>query len=202
MTTTDTDNEFDAALETARTVLSGEHNLADALEANRLVSSALVLRPTSAEAWILKSQALSDLNDHSAALAAVEMALNFDPGLVEAHYWRTAILSDLNRYEEALVSVERCFRYLDSDHMWLLEGMYCEKAMILDSLGRTEEAVTAYETGLECCPNSSLLRTGLAPLRRAKLRSSFTVLDGGKGPRRQPLQPSALPPRVNRRSQQ
>jgi tetratricopeptide (TPR) repeat protein len=172
-------NEFEETLELARSLLAGECDSADALEANDMVSAALGLRPKSAAAWILKCQTLSSLNDDTAALAAIEMAVRFAPKSAEAHYWRSAVLSDLDRLPEALKTIERCFRYIGFDDAWLLEDLYCEKAMILDSLGREQEAVATYEEGLKRCPSSSLLRAGLAPLRRSKTRSNFKLLRGG-----------------------
>lgn len=172
-------DDFAETLQHARALLAGDCDNTDALEANDLVSAALAMRPESPAAWILKCQTLSSLNDDTAALSAIEMAIRFAPKLAEAHYWRSAVLSDLNRLPEALKTIERCFRYVGSDDFWLLEDLYCEKAMILDALGREEDAVSAYEDGLRRCPSSSLLRAGLAPLRRSKARSNFKVLRGG-----------------------
>ena len=173
--------EFERILDMARSLLGGESDSADALEANDLVGNALAMRPESSSAWILKCQVLSSLNDDTAALASIEMAIRFAGKAAEAHYWRSAVLSDLGRLDEALKAIGRCFRYLGSDDYWLLEDLYCEKAMILDALGRNEEAVATYEAGLKRCPRSSLLHAGLAPLRRAKLKSNFKVLRGGLG---------------------
>lgn len=177
----DTRDEFNDLLDAARTLLAGDYDSCDALESNDLINVALSLRAESADAWLLKCQALSCLNDDIAALAAIEMAIRFQPRLAEAHYWRTAVLSDLNRFTEALQSVERCFRYLGNEDHWLLEDLYCEKAMVLDSLGRKDDAVDVYEEGLDQCPSSTLLQAGLAPLRRAKIRSTFQLLRGGLG---------------------
>jgi tetratricopeptide (TPR) repeat protein len=174
-------SEFEETLDMARSLLAGDSDSGDALEANDLVGRALSLRPESCSAWILKCQVLSSLDDDIAALASVEMAIRFSPKAAEAHYWRAAVLSDLGRLDEALRAINRCFRYASLDDSWLLEDLYCEKAMILDALGLSEEAVAAYEAGLKRCPSSSLLHAGLAPMRRAKLKSDMKVLRGGLG---------------------
>ena len=136
-------------------------------------------RPSEPEAWTLKSQILSSLDDDVAALAAAEMAVRRAPRAAEAHYVRAAVLADLERYDEALKAVERAFRHLGSDDDWLLEDLYYEKAAILDALDRADEAVATFEAGLRRCPNSALLKAGLEPLRRERIRRTFKVIPGG-----------------------
>jgi tetratricopeptide (TPR) repeat protein len=180
----DNDNsqdEFEEAMDMARSLLGQDSDNSEALEANELVGKALALRPTSTSAWTLKCQVLSALSDDTAALACIEMAIHHAPKAAEAHYWRAAVLADLARPDEALKAIERCFRYMKTDDYWLLEDLYCEKAILLDATGRNDEAVATYEAGLKRCPRSSLLNDGLAPLRRATLKSNFKVLRGGLG---------------------
>jgi tetratricopeptide (TPR) repeat protein len=174
------DNEFEDVIEMARGLLSGNEDQADLWEANDLVNRALTLRPNDPDAWILKCQILSALDDDTAALAAIEMALRRAPRLAEAHYWRAAVLSDLERYTEALKSVERAFRYLCNEDDWLLEDLYCEKAMIFDAIGRQDEALATFEAGLRRCPESTILKAGLEPLRRERMRAAFKVIQGGR----------------------
>ena len=172
-------NNFEDVLDMARTLLSGNEEPADLWEANELVSSALRMRPADAEAWLLKCQILSSLDDDTAALAAAEMALRRAPKSSEVHYWRAAILSDLERYTDALRSLDRAFRYLGADDDWLVEDLYCEKAMIQDAAGNVDEAVRTYESGIERCPDSALLRAAIEPLRRDSLRARLKVIPGG-----------------------
>src|SRR5262245_45503580 len=163
-------DEFEDCVEMARALLGGFDSTGDLWEANEYINRALRLRPLEPDAWILKSQILSALDDDAAALAASEMALRRAPRAAEAHYVRGAVLADLERYSEALKAIERSFRHLRADDEWLLEDLYYEKAAILDALDRAEEAVATFETGLRRCPNSSLLRAGLEPLRRERVR--------------------------------
>jgi len=180
MNTNDNSQEqFESMLEKARTLLAGECSSGDARRANTLVISALAMRPDSCSAWIVKAQVLSALDDDTAALAAIEMALHANANSIEAQYWRAAILSDLNRHGEALKMINRCFRSVQVDDAWLLEDMYCEKAMILDAMGRSDEAVATYEAGLKRCPRSSLLNAALAPLKRSKAKPTLTLVRGG-----------------------
>jgi tetratricopeptide (TPR) repeat protein len=174
------ENEFEDVIEMARALLGGNEDSADLWESNDLVNRALAIRPNDPEAWILKCQILSALDDDTAALAAVEMAVRRAPKMAEGHYWRAAVLSDLERYTEALKAVERAFRYLGNEEDWLLEDLYCEKAMILDAIGRQDEALATYEAGLKRCPESTILKAGLAPLRRERIRSQFKVIPGGR----------------------
>ncbi len=173
------DSEFEDSLELARSLLSANEDAGDLWEANELVGRALVLRPSDPQAWLLKCQILSALDDDFAALAAVEMAIRRNPRLAETHYWRAAVLADLERWSEALKAIDRAFRLLGSDDGWLMEELFYEKAAVLDALGRREDAVATYEAGLERCPDSALLKSGLEPLRRERVKRTFKVIQGG-----------------------
>lgn len=173
------EDEFDDCLEMARALLGGYEGAGDLWEANEYINRALRARPTDPEAWILKSQILSSLDDDPAALAASEMAVRRAPRSAEAHYVRAAVLADMERYHDALKAVERSFRHSGPDDDWLLEDLYYEKAAILDALDRADEAVATFEAGLKRCPESTLLKAGLEPLRRERMRRAFRVIPGG-----------------------
>lgn len=173
------ESEFEDSLELARALLAGNEDLADLWEANDLANRALTLRPDDAEAWVLKAQILSALDDDVAALASIEMALRRNPFLAEAHYWQAAIYMDLERYEDALMSIDAAFATLGSDDDWLLEELYHEKAGIQEALGQREEAFETLREGLEQCPESSILQAGLRPLQRERMRAMFKVIPGG-----------------------
>jgi tetratricopeptide (TPR) repeat protein len=172
--------DFDDYLEMARALLGGYESVSDLWEANEYVNLALHLRPNDVNAWILKSQILSSLEDDPAALAAAEMAVRRAPKSAETLYVRAAVLADMERCDDALKAIDRAFRYLTADDEWLLEDLYYEKAAILDALDRTDDAVATFEAGLKRCSNSTLLRAGLEPLRRERVRRSFKVIDGGR----------------------
>ena len=172
--------EYEDCIEMARALLGGYEGNGDLWEANDHVNRALRLKPTEPEAWIIKSQVLSSLDDDAAALAAAEMAVRRAPRSAEAHYVRGAVLADMERYHEALKAIERAFRHLAPDEDWLLEDLYYEKAAILDSLNRADEAMNTFEIGLKRCPESALLKAGIEPLRREKIRRSFVVIPGGR----------------------
>lgn len=172
--------EFDDHMEMARALLGGYESVSDLWEANDHVNAALCVRPNELAAWILKSQILSSLEDDPAALAAAEMAVRRSPKCSEAHYVRAAVLADMQRYADALRGIERAFRHMGRDDDWLLEDLYYEKAAILDALDRADEAMATFEAGLKRCPGSALLRAGLEPLRRERMRRNFKVIDGGR----------------------
>ena len=173
-------DEFEDSLEMARALLGGNEGASDLWEANEYVNRALRLRPADSEAWMLKCQIMSALEDDPAALASAEMALRRAPRSAEAHYWRAAVLADMERYADALKAIERAFRYMGKDDEWLLEDLYYEKAAVLDAIGRQDEALATYEAGLKRCPDSQILKAGLEPLRREKTRRMFKVIPGGR----------------------
>jgi uncharacterized protein len=88
-------------------------------------------------------------------------------------------LDRVDRFEDGLRALDRAFRNLGTEDLWILEDLYYEKATMLDSLGDRDAAVAAFEAGLERCPGSVILRAGLEPLARARVRSQFKVLRGG-----------------------
>ena len=167
------DTEFDRLLDQARELL-GAGDDTQLVEANLSVNQALVLRPDSVDGWLLKCQVASATGDDLAAFAAAEMAFARAPARAECLYWRGAVLGDLGRHREAL-------RAIIADDHWLLEDLYYEKVMILESLGLPDAAVATCEAGLHQCPGSALLRAALVPAERARVRSSLKVLRGGAG---------------------
>jgi tetratricopeptide (TPR) repeat protein len=173
------ETEFDKLLDRARELL-GEGDDALLAEANLAVNQALTLRPDSVDGWLLKCQVASATADDIAALAAAEMAHHRAPARAETLYWRGAVLGDLGRHREALRSIEAALRSIGTDDHWMLEDLYYEKAMLLESLGLHEAAVSSCETGLALCPGSALLRAALGPAERARVRSSLKVLRGGQ----------------------
>jgi tetratricopeptide (TPR) repeat protein len=172
--------EFDDLLEIARSLLAAQEGASDLWEANDAVNRAIAIYPGDSEAWLLKCQILSSLEDDAASLACAEMSIRRAPRSAEAQYWRAAVLADLGRYPEALRGIERSFRYIRDEDDWLLEDLYYEKAAVLDAIGRADEALAAIEAGLKRCPESQILKAGLEPLRRERMRRTFKVLDGGR----------------------
>lgn len=172
--------DYDDYLEMARSLLGGYESVSDLWEANEYVNRALSMRPDDPFAWILKSQILSSLEDDMAALAAAEMAVREAPSSAESHYVRAAVLADLERYNDALNGIDLAFGCLTPEDDWLVEDLFYEKAAVLDALDRTDDAVATFEAGLHRCPNSTLLRSGLEPLRREHMRRNLTVINGGR----------------------
>lgn len=173
------ESDFEDSLERARALLSANESTVDLWEASELANHALSIRPDDTDAWVLKSQILSALDDDIAALAAIEMAIRRNPGSAEAHYWRSAVLADLERLEEALETVERAFQLRGEDDDWLVEDLYYEKAAILEAMGLRDQALAAFREGLAQFPDSIILKAGIEPLQRERVRASFKVIPGG-----------------------
>jgi len=173
-------SEFDRLLDRARALL-GEADDALLGEAHTAVNQALTLCPNSVDGWLIKCQVASATGDDIAALAAAEMAQHRAPERAECLYWRGAVLGDLGRHREALGAIEAGLCAITADDHWMLEDLYYEKAMLLEALGLHDAAVSTCEAGLARCPGSALLRAALAPVERARVRSSLTVLRGGQG---------------------
>ena len=172
------ESEFDRLLERARELLgAGDDSLLG--DATRHVNQALTLHPDSVDGWLIKCQVTSATGDDIGALAAAEMALARAPGRAECRYWRGAVLGDLGRHREALRSIESALRDLGADDHWLLEDLLYEKVTNLDALGLHDAAVATCALALQQCPGSALLRAALAPVERARVRSSLVVLRGG-----------------------
>lgn len=171
---------FDECIEAAQALLGSYETTNDLWEANDYVNAAIHLRPKHVGAWMLKSQILSSLEDDAAALAAAEMAINLDPKNAEAQFVRAAVLADMERYQEALHCVEKAFHYINKTDQWLIEDLYYEKAAILEALNRTKDAEAVFEDGLQRCPNSLLLKSGLEPLRKNRIRHSLRIIEGGQ----------------------
>ncbi len=173
------ESEFDRLLDRARELLgAGDDGLL--IEANIAINQALTLRPDSVDGWLVKCQVASATSDDIAAFAAAEMAHSRAPNRAETLYWRGAVLGDLGRHRESLRSIEAAFRAITVDDHWMLEDLYYEKAMILESLGLHQAAVATCEAGLGRCPGSALLRAALIPAERARVRSSLKLLRGGR----------------------
>jgi tetratricopeptide (TPR) repeat protein len=170
---------FNECLTNARALLGDGDDAVCLWDANDLVNRAIALDPCSGEAWLLKCQILSALGDDVAALAAITMALDNPPTPAEFHYWHAAVLADLERYDDGLAAIDRAFRRIGADDGWLIEDLYFERAAVLAAVGRHDAALATYEAGLQRCPDSAILQSGLEPLRRERARQKFTVIRGG-----------------------
>src|SRR2546427_6561165 len=91
-------DEYDDCIEMSRALLGGYEGAGDLWEANDYVNRALLLRPNEPEAWILKSQILSSLDDDPAALAAAEMAVRRAPPPAGGPFVRPPALAGTGRH--------------------------------------------------------------------------------------------------------
>ena len=168
-----------AALNSVRFILGKSMGPQDLIRANKLVNKIIEREPTLVDAWILKCQVLSAMEDDVAALAAIEMAVKRALFSAEPHYWRAAVLTDLGRNKAALKSINRAFRsFIEEDH-WLLEDMYLEKISILVKLGENEKALTVAALAARRCPGSPALSEKAKALQKNAVRARLKVLNGG-----------------------
>lgn len=172
-------SEVETQLEIARALLAGADTPPELWEANDAANRAIALAPHGAEGWLLKCQIQSALEDDTAALACAEMAVRRAPMSSEGHYWRATVLADLGQLDDALRALDRAFQVLAAADDWLREELHFEKGRILGEAGRTDEAREAVLAGLAQCPGSALLRAGLEPLERTRVRGLLKVLPGG-----------------------
>ncbi|MCK5796871.1 MAG: hypothetical protein KAI47_06805 [Deltaproteobacteria bacterium] len=169
---------FDELLDATRALLAEGEGSSDLWTANAHINDALLQRPKAGDAWILKSQVLSSLGDDFASLAAAAMAVQTLEDNSEALYVRATVLADLERHEEALADINSALNTIGTD-AWLLEDIYFERGMMLDALGRTEDAMASFEEGISHFPDSVLLKSAIEPLHRERRRHRFRVIDGG-----------------------
>ena len=175
------DRKFQKHLASAHDLTVGtEDRAADFCAANERINEALGLRPGAAEAWILKARIAVGLDDHLAALAAIEMARRKRSDMAEVHFWRALILMDLERYNESLESIYGSFERMQPHDEWLVEYLFQAKAELCQLQGKTDAALATFHEGLQYCPDSAILKQGLSPLRREQLRSMLKVIPGGK----------------------
>jgi tetratricopeptide (TPR) repeat protein len=174
------DESFDQLVERARAVLGAYESVAEVWAANDAINEALLIKPESQQAWLLKSQIHSAMEDDLAALAAAEMAARYGSERAEVGLVRSAVLADLGHFEAAIELLDAALRQLKPAEHWLLEDLYYEKAAALDACEQSEEALATLEQGLRLCPDSELLRAGLEPLKRQRVRSALRLLDGGR----------------------
>ena len=161
-------------------------------EALAAYDRSLALDHINVRAWNNKGVALDTWGAHEEALVAYDRALALDPNYAAAWYNKGVALDRLRRHEEALVAYDRALA-LDPNNVnaWIQQGQRAQppgaarggagglrpragpgpryaaawynKGVALDSLGRYEEALAAYDRAL-----ALELKPGLAAAWRNK----------------------------------
>lgn len=175
----DDDDPTAPLLQVARDLLGSADDGRALAEASRVVNQALAMRVDAPRAWLVKCQVLAAQGDDGGALAAAEQAVRHGPHLALAHYWRGALLGDLGHYQDGLAAIDRAFSRLRAGDEWLLEDLYYEKATMLEAVGEHDAARATFEAGLERCPGSTLLQSGIEPLARPRRAAPLKLLRGG-----------------------
>jgi tetratricopeptide (TPR) repeat protein len=108
-----------------------------------------------AKTLVREGVALHDKGEYEKALTKYEEAIAESPGYVDAYYEKSYTLSSLKRYEECVeLSKELIKKFPDEE---ILKGVYVQYGSALDDLGRPEDAIKVYNTGLKKFPGYFLL---------------------------------------------
>lgn len=100
----------------------------------RYADRALVMRPHSPEALVIKAHVLQRMQESEQALPYCLEAIRLKPDYAAAWMAKADILHDMHRDEEALVAIDRSLKLQEDGRA------QCNRAKILNSLGRFGEA--------------------------------------------------------------
>lgn len=103
-------------------------------------------------AYLLKGEALSNLERYDEALEAYKLALRLDPDNTHIYINIGNTLDQLERYEEALEAYNFYLKHMPHDDYVL----GC-KSFALENLGRYEEALEACQLSLQLDPNDAIM---------------------------------------------
>ena len=108
------------------------------------------LAPNDAAAQANRGLAYLQTNRFAEALGALNRAITLEPGLFQAHLHRGMALQHLSRPQEALASFTRALELRDDP------GTRNRRALLLDELGRYEEALEDFRLALAANPENPL----------------------------------------------
>jgi tetratricopeptide (TPR) repeat protein len=132
--------------------------------------------PSFAASYRLRSMAWYEKGHFAEALSDIDRSIAVDPGdmTMTAHQHRGNILLALNRLEEARVEYERTLKISAEDG-----GVWNNYGVVLDGLGRTNEALEAFRRAMEGHPPSRSAFLGMAfvQIRAGRLDEAAGALD-------------------------
>ena len=144
-------------------ILLREATILDALgmqaatKALSIIEKKLGRNPQDAEAWRLRSGALSELGMMQEANQSIEKALKIydqeiqkDPLNGTAWYYKAWILNNIGRHDESLLAYEKL---IELDHPQKVEA-WNGKGTALYLLERFDEAIAAYDMAIELDPEN------------------------------------------------
>jgi tetratricopeptide (TPR) repeat protein len=114
---------------------------------------ALAINPSHALAWFYKGLFLSASGKTTDAIACFDRAIDLMPTFGTSYVWKGKVLLDLKRYEEALSNLDRGLQLEPDDPELALSA----KASALVFLGRSDDAITCFDTGLQQFPRNAKL---------------------------------------------
>ncbi|MFT8246814.1 tetratricopeptide repeat protein [Roseomonas sp. BN140053] len=144
--------EPDLHLHLATLLAAAEPDAADAAraEAERLLRDALDGQPEQAGLWNLLAKVRGARRDPAGAVAALDEVIRLEPASPWPLNDRVGHLLALNRLDEALVSITRALELRPEDPV-LLRRL----AIVLDRMGRPEEAVSAARRAVAAAPGDA-----------------------------------------------
>jgi tetratricopeptide (TPR) repeat protein len=138
-----------ASLVNRGALLMGMRKLPEALAS---LERAAEISPDLPQVHTNRSQALVDLERFDEALAAADRALELNPRLAKGWTRRGDALFGLDRYEEALESYRSALEHGSGEYGWI------GAAQALRSMGRSTEAVEAFDRAVAAAPASTMAR--------------------------------------------
>ncbi len=139
-------------------------------EALQSYERAAQLAPDFADAWNNRGVLLRKLDRKEEALECFARALQIDPGHIQALTNHGAILIELRRFEEALANYDKVLATAPDAQGWYNFGFAQQM------LGRTQEALVAYDQAVKLDPNLADAWNGRGSLLRGLGRADDAMM--------------------------
>lgn len=133
-----------------------------------------VTLPNFAHDYQFRSMAGYDKGNFQQALADIDRSLALDPLDSASLYQRGNVLFALNRLDDAAKDYEQTLKFIPGN-----AGVWNNLGMTLDELGRTDEALVAFQHATECTlpSKNAFLNSALIQIRLGRLDDATATLD-------------------------
>lgn len=173
------DDFFSDLIDETKTLIGTFEDPANILKANDSINRALKISPKNPDAWALKSQIHSALEDDFSAYAAIQEALYHSPNRSDLLYIKAAILGDLDFFNEAEDIINLAFSRTSKEDL-IREDLFYEKALLLGAQGKNDESSQTIKQGLDEFPDSELLKSQIRSNIENSDRPRFRLIKGGR----------------------
>ncbi len=126
-------------------VASQKKALLDAIISD--LTKALKLDPADAQAYFERGRAYERKGHFDWAIADFTSALGINPRFIRAYFYRGNTYFDKHQWEKALSDFEQTFKLNPDDYV-----AFFNKALVLEKMGRRQEAFEAYHLILQKAP--------------------------------------------------